>query len=172
MSELVPVLTKEEIDTSVKKLADRISEDYKGRELVLIGVLKGSFIFLADLARQISIPVTIEFVGASSYGSDSSSSGSVKITKDISIDIKNKHILLIEDIIDTGNTLANLIDYMKTAGPASVKICALIDKHERRENSVQVDYACHMVPEGFLVGYGLDYAEQYRNLPAVYHLKL
>ena len=172
MSEFIPVLTKEEIAAQVRRIAQEISVDYKDRELVLIGILKGAFIFLSDLIRQLSIPVKVDFICASSYGGSTASSGRVKLSKDVDIEIKNKDVLLVEDIVDTGQTLSYLMDYLKTSGAASVRICALIDKRERRETNVTVDYACHTVEKGFLVGYGLDYAEFYRNLPEVYHLKL
>jgi hypoxanthine phosphoribosyltransferase len=172
MSEFIPVLTKEQIAAQVRRIAQDISVDYKDRELVLIGILKGAFIFLSDLIRQLSIPVKVDFMCASSYDGSTASSGRVKLSKDVDIEIKNKDVLLVEDIVDTGQTLSYLMDYLKTSGAASVRICALIDKRERRETNVTVDYACHTVDKGFLVGYGLDYAEFYRNLPEVYHLKL
>lgn len=172
MPELVPFLTKEEIDSKIIEVARVISADYKDRELILIGTLKGSFIFLADLARHLSIPIKVDFIRASSYGAGTSSSGKVVITKDISFDIKGKDVLIVEDIVDTGLTLSHLIEYFKSFDARSVKVCALLDKHERRDIAVTVDYACHTMEEGFLVGYGLDYNEEYRNLPAIYHLKL
>jgi len=172
MSEFIPVLTKEEIEAQVRRIAQVISADYKDRELILIGILKGAFIFLSDLIRQLSIPVKVDFMCASSYGDQTASSGRVKLSKDVEIEISNKDVLIVEDIVDTGLTLSYLVDYLKSSGAASVRICALIDKRERRETDVIVDYACHTVDKGFLVGYGLDYAEFYRNLPEVYHLKL
>jgi hypoxanthine phosphoribosyltransferase len=172
MSEFIPVLTKEEIEAQVRRIAQVISADYKDRELILIGILKGAFIFLSDLIRQLSIPVKVDFMCASSYGDQTASSGRIKLSKDIEIEISNKDVLIVEDIVDTGLTLSYLVDYLKSSGAASVRICALIDKRERRETDVIVDYACHTVDKGFLVGYGLDYAEFYRNLPEVYHLKL
>ena len=172
MSEFIPVLTKEEIETQVRRIAHAISDDYKDRELILIGILKGAFIFLSDLIRQLSIPVKVDFMCASSYGDQTASSGRIKLTKDVEIEINNKDVLIVEDIVDTGLTLSYLVEYLKSSGAASVRICALIDKRERRETDVMVDYACHTVNKGFLVGYGLDYAEFYRNLPEVYHLKL
>ena len=172
MSEFIPVLTREEIEAQVRRIAQVISADYKDRELILIGILKGAFIFLSDLIRQLSIPVKVDFMCASSYGGRTASSGQIKLTKDVDIEIENKDVLIVEDIVDTGLTLSYLVDYLKKSGAASVRICALIDKRERRETKVVVDYACHTVDKGFLVGYGLDYAEFYRNLPEVYHLKL
>jgi hypoxanthine phosphoribosyltransferase len=172
MSEFIPVLTKKEIDAQVSHIAQVISADYKDRELILIGILKGAFIFLSDLIRQLSIPVKVDFMCVSSYGDHTTSSGRIKLIKDVDIDIKNKDVLIVEDIVDTGITLSYLVGYLQSSGASSVRICTLIDKRERRETDVRVDYACHTVEKGFLVGYGLDYAEFYRNLPEVYHLKL
>lgn len=172
MSEFIPVLTKKEIDAQVSHIAQVISADYKDRELILIGILKGAFIFLSDLIRQLSIPVKVDFMCVSSYGDHTSSSGRIKLIKDVDININNKDVLIVEDIVDTGITLSYLVDHLHASGASSVRICTLIDKRERRETDVRVDYACHTVDKGFLVGYGLDYAEFYRNLPEVYHLKL
>jgi hypoxanthine phosphoribosyltransferase len=171
MPNLIPVLTKEEIDTAVSKIAGKISTDYKGCHLVLIGVLKGAFIFLSDLIRQLTIPVKVDFVGLSSYGAHTSASGSIHLTKDIEIDLKNTDVLIIEDIIDTGLSLTYLVDHIKKFDPKSVKICALLDKHERRKADINIDYVGHVIEKGFLVGYGLDFAEKFRNLPEVYYLK-
>jgi hypoxanthine phosphoribosyltransferase len=172
MSEFIPVLTKKEIDAQVSHIARVITADYKDRELILIGILKGAFIFLSDLIRQLSIPVKVDFMCVSSYGDHTTSSGRIKLIKDVDIDINNKDVLIVEDIVDTGVTLSYLVDHLHASGASSVRICTLIDKRERRETDVRVDYACHTVDKGFLVGYGLDYAEFYRNLPEVYHLKL
>ncbi len=172
MPEFIPVITKSEIQDRVAALGERISADYKGKDLVLIGVLKGAFIFLSDLIRHITVPIKIDFIRAASYGDDTETSGCIKLSKDVEIDLRDKHVLLVEDIIDTGLTLANLVDYLKSLGLKSIKTCALVDKRERRQAAVSVDYACHIVEEGFLVGYGLDYAEDYRHLPEIYHLKL
>jgi len=172
MPEFIPVLKKDDIDKIVVAVARKISSDYKDRELILIGVLKGSFVFLSDLIRNLSIPVKIDFVGVSSYSDKTSSSGKIQLTKNIEIDIKNKNVLVVEDIVDSGLTLAWLIDYLMSFKPETVNVCALLDKRERRETQIQIDYTGHVVQEGFLVGYGLDYAEDYRNLPEIYHLKL
>lgn len=171
MPNLIPVLTKEEIDKTVSEIASRISSDYKGCDLILVGVLKGAFIFLSDLIRQLTIPVKVDFAGLSSYGTQTSTSGSIHLTKDIEIDLKDADVLIIEDIIDTGLSLAYLVDHIKTFNPKSVKICALLDKRERRKADINIDYVGHVIEKGFLVGYGLDYAEKFRNLPEVYHLK-
>ncbi len=172
MSEFIPVLTQKEIANRVVEVADAISTDYRDRDLILIGILKGAFVFLADLIRHISIPVKVDFMCASSYGRSTSSSGRVKIIKDVDLDLKNKDVVIVEDIVDTGITLTHLVAHLKSSGAASVRICALIDKQERRQTEIVADYACHSVEKGFLVGYGLDYAEFHRNLPEVYHLKL
>jgi hypoxanthine phosphoribosyltransferase len=172
MRELVPVFTKSEIDKKVAEAALKISNDYKGRDLVLVGILKGAFVFMSDLMRCLKVPVKLDFVCASSYGAGTATSGNIKLTKEIGIDIKGRDVLIVEDIVDTGLTLAYLVDYLKSFGPASVRICALLDKRERRKAEIVIDYSCLVVEEGFLVGYGLDYAEDYRNLPEIYHLKL
>ncbi len=171
MPELIPVLRKKDIDGKVNAVARRISSDYQQREPLLIGVLKGSFIFLSDLVRSLDIPVQVDFVGVSSYGSSTSSSGNIRLTHEIETDVRNKDILIVEDIIDTGSTIVYLLDYLKSFGPESIRVCTFIDKRERRETGVKIDYACH-VAGGFLVGYGMDYAGKYRHLPELYHLKL
>jgi len=172
MPELTPVLKKAEIEELTTAVALQISSDYKGRPLVVVGVLKGAFIFLADLVRRITIPVQVDFVRAASYGSGATSSGKIELTKEIDIDIAGKDVLVVEDIVDSGLTLTYLIDYLKKFKPETVRVCTLLDKYERRQSKVKVDYACHTIDKGFLVGYGLDYDEAYRELPAIYHLKL
>ena len=169
--DLVPVLREDDIHQKVVSLAHRISADYQNEHLLLVAVLKGAFVFLSDLARQLTIPVEIDFIQLSSYGCSDSSCGEIAFRSDISVDVTDKHILVVEDIIDTGLTMTKLIDHLKKLGPKSVKVCVLIDKYERREISFHADYVCHSVKSGFLVGYGLDYAELYRNLPAIYDLK-
>ncbi len=169
--ELIPVLRKDDIQKRIVEIARIISSDFANSELVLIGILKGSFIFLSDLARRLSIPVMIDFIELSSYGNKTESSGSVKLTKDIGIDIRSKEALIVEDIVDTGLSIEFLYEHLKSLGPKRVKICALLDKRSRRESNIKIDYACHIVGEGFYVGYGLDYAENYRHLPDIYHLK-
>lgn len=172
MPDLTPVLQKEEIDEAVAKLAYRISTDFENHQLVLVGVLKGAFIFLADLIRHLTIPVKVDFVRIASYGSETSTSGTIRLTKKLEIDIEDKDVLIIEDIVDTGLSLTYLVEHLKSFKPKTVGICTLIDKRERREIDIQIDYAGHIVKKGFLVGYGLDYAEEYRNLPAVYDLQI
>ena len=172
MPELIPVLKKSDINNMVAQVARRISSDYQDHELILIGVLKGAFVFLSDLMLNLSIPVQVDFIGVASYGSDTSSSGRINLTKAVEIDVKNKDVLVVEDIVDTGLTLSYIIDYLKSFKPKTVKICTLLDKRQRRQANVKIDYACHIVTEGFLVGYGLDYDEDYRDLPEIYHLQL
>ena len=161
------LISEEEISNMVKELATRISRDYEGKELVLVGVLKGGFMFLADLARYITIPLDIEFISVSSYGSSTKSSGIVKLVKDVDIDISDKHVLLVEDIVDTGLTLKHLKELFKTKGSASVKVCSAFDKPSRRKVEIDIDYKGISIPDKFIVGYGLDYAGKYRNLPNV-----
>lgn len=168
--EMIPVLSRAEISQKVKGLAQRISEDYTGKELIVLGVLKGSFIFLADLIREITIPVQVDFVRLASYGSNTTSSGTIRITKEAELDIRDRDVLIVEDIIDSGVTIAYLLDHLKSFSPKSVKVCAFIDKSERREVQVSIDYAGIMVEQGFLVGYGLDFDEKYRALPALYRI--
>jgi hypoxanthine phosphoribosyltransferase len=172
MPELIPVLNKNDIDKMVSRIARKISSDYQNQELILIGILNGAFVFLSDLVRHLTIPVKLDFIRVCSYGSSASSSGNIRLTKEIEIDINNKNVLIVEDIVDTGLTLSYLIDYLMTFNPKTVKICALINKHERRNANIKIHYACHDVTEGFLVGYGLDYNEDYRYLAGIYHLKL
>ena len=172
MPELTPILKEKEIARLVGLMAQRISEEYKSKRLVLIGVLKGSFIFLGDLARRLTIPVEIDFIQFSSYGNSDSSSGDIKLRSDISIELKDKDVLVVEDIVDTGLTMSKFLKHLESFNPKSIKVCAFIDKHERRKVDYKADYVCHSVEGGFLVGYGLDYAEKYRNLPALYHLNL
>jgi len=170
-SELVPVLSEADIQKRVTELARRISSDYRDAPLVLIGVLKGAFIFMADLVRRLEIPVEIEFVRASSYGHCDTSSGEVRLRHELGTDIADKHALIVEDILDTGRTIETLISCIAAYRPRSIRVCACIDKTERRIGERRPDYSCYAVEQGFLVGYGLDYAEQYRHLPGIYALK-
>jgi hypoxanthine phosphoribosyltransferase len=166
------VLSRAEIQEKVRELGRRISHDFRQDELLLVGVLNGAFIFTADLAREIDLPVRVDFIRVASYGAGSSSSGVINFIKDVELPVAGRKVMLVEDIVDTGRTIARLQDHFSRQGAGSVHICALIDKRERREVEVRVDYAGFTVAEGFLVGYGLDYAEQYRNLPDVYHLEV
>jgi hypoxanthine phosphoribosyltransferase len=161
------IISQAEIAAAVKCLATAIIKDYREKNPLLIGVLKGSFIFLADLIRQLDFPLGIEFVRLSSYGSGTQTSGKVKIVKGLKLEIKNRHVLVVEDIIDTGVTIAFLLDYLKKEKPASLKLCALTDKPARHRVAVEIDYKGFTVPDKFLVGYGLDCDEKYRNLPDI-----
>ncbi|HOQ08398.1 MAG TPA: hypoxanthine phosphoribosyltransferase, partial [Clostridiales bacterium] len=168
MNDIEEVLVpREQIQEMVKRLGRQISEDYDGKELVLVGVLKGGFIFLADLMREITIPVDMDFISVSSYGASTRSSGVVRIIKDIDLDVVGKHVLIVEDLVDTGLTLRHLRDLFNTRGPKSVKICTAFDKPSRRKVEIEVEYKGIEVPDKFIVGYGLDYAGKYRNLPDV-----
>lgn len=168
MEGLLKVLvSKEIIKEKTIELAKKISEDYIGKELVLVGVLKGGFVFLADLMRYITIPVDMDFISVSSYGDSTNSSGVVRIIKDIDIDVTGKHVLIVEDLVDTGLTLSHLKDLFNTRGPASVKICTALDKPSRRKVKIQVEYNGIEIPDEFVVGYGLDFKGKYRNLPDV-----
>jgi hypoxanthine phosphoribosyltransferase len=171
MPALIPVLEKDEIDRLVTAVAQKISSDYRDRELILIGVLKGAFVFLSDLIRKMTIPAKVDFLRVASYGLDTSSCGKIQLLKELELDIRDKDVVVVEDIVDTGCTFRYLMDYVRSRGPRTIKACALIDKRERREDEVVIDYVCHVVDQGFLVGYGLDYAEDYRYLPGIYHLK-
>jgi len=172
MAELIPVLTQEDLSRIIADLAEKISNDYKGRDLVLIGMLKGAFIFMADLARMLTIPVHISFLKASSYGQGTVSSKDPLLTGDLAAEVRGRDVLIVEDIVDTGITLVKVLEHMQSLSPCSVEICALIDKRERREREVAVRYAGRVLHSGFLVGYGLDYAEDYRHLPEIFTLNL
>ena len=159
------------IQKRVQELADQISRDYAGRELIIIGILKGAFIFMADLVREISIPCKIDFVRVASYGDGSESSGKVVMTKDIETSIKGRDILIVEDIVDTGLTLQYLVKWLKERNPNSLKICVFLDKRKRRKVSFEADYVGFTIDDGFVVGYGLDFNEQYRFFPDIYVIK-
>jgi hypoxanthine phosphoribosyltransferase len=159
------LVDRETIRAKVKELAKQISDDYRGTDLVLIGVLKGAVVFLSDLMREISIDIQIDFMAVSSYGHNAISSGEVKIIKDMDTPISGKHVLIVEDIIDTGLTLQHLKALLYTRDPLSVKICAIFDKVERRKVDIGCDYQGIVIPDKFVVGYGLDFAGKYRNLP-------
>ncbi|MDH3303815.1 MAG: hypoxanthine phosphoribosyltransferase [Gammaproteobacteria bacterium] len=162
------LISEADIKARVAELARQISKDYEGcGELVLVGVLKGAFIFLADLSRQLTIPHVIEFIAVSSYGKGSRSSGAVRLVMDVRGNIEGKHVLIVEDIVDTGHTLEYLIGMISSHGPASVKTCALVRKADRAEVHVDLDYLGFDIPDEWVVGYGLDYAEQNRTLPFI-----
>lgn len=173
MPDLTLVLDKETIARKVAEVARQISADYKEADLVLIGVLKGAFVFMADLMRRLEVErVAVDFVRLASYGFNYQSSERIRLLKDFEIDIQNRDVLIVEDILDTGLTVAYLKQHLQKFNPRSVKVCVLIDKYERRQVELQADYVCQKVTEGFLVGYGLDYAEAYRNLPGIFNLNL
>jgi len=166
------LISSEEISNRVKTLGQQITSDYENRQLILIGILNGAFIFLADLARAIKLDIEVDFIRVASYGNATSTSGNITLTKKPELDLADKDILLVEDIVDTGTTMAWLNNYLATAfTPASIKICSLIDKKERREVAVTVDYKGFSLDQGFLVGYGLDCAQKFRNLPEVCSLE-
>ena len=165
------LFTEEELDRRVREIAKEIEKDYEGQEIMLISVLRGSFVFMADLCRRIDLPCTLDFMSVSSYGKGTSSSGQVQITKDLSSDISGKHIIVVEDILDSGNTLSYLLRILEQRHPASIRLCTLLDKPDRRVKPVEVHYSGFTIPDAFVVGYGLDYAEEYRNLPYIGVLK-
>ena len=167
-----PLISSEEISNRVQPLGQQITSDYENRQLILIGILNGAFIFLADLARAINLDIEVDFIRVASYGNTTSSSGKITLTKKPELDLADKDILLVEDIVDTGTTMAWLNNYLATTyTPASLKICSLIDKKERRQVPVTVDYTGFSLDRGFLVGYGLDCAQKFRNLPEVCSLE-
>jgi len=165
------LLTQQQLADKTKELAQRISDDYRGKKFVMVTVLKGGFIFASDLVRQMDIDVDINFMAVSSYGSGTRSSGNVKIVKDLDSDIRGKHVLIVEDIVDSGHTLSFLMQLMKDRGAVDVKICTILNKPSRREVDIDVTYLGYDIPDEFVVGYGLDYDERYRNLPYLGTLK-
>ena len=168
MAEHVKVLLSEkEVDDRIQAIGEQISRDYAGKQVHLICVLKGGSFFLCELAKRITVPVYIDFMSVSSYGSETKSSGVVKIIKDLDEPIKGKDVLVIEDIVDSGRTLSYLMEMLKDRGPASLKLCTLLDKPDRRVIDVPVDYTGFEIPDEFVVGYGLDYDQRYRNLPYI-----
>lgn len=165
------LISREEIEASVRKLAENLSHEYEGREVVFIGILKGSYIFMADLLRHVSVPHEIDFMRVASYGSGTISSGEITITKDIESSIEGKDVVVIEDIIDTGITLSFLKERLMKDKPHSLRICALLDKKDRRQVAIDADYVGFTIPDKFVVGYGLDYDEKFRSLPEIYVIK-
>jgi len=165
------LISREEISQAVNRLASQISQDYKGKQLLLIGVLKGAFVFMADLIRQLDLPVEIDFVRLSSYGAAQKSSGKVKVVQPLKSLIKGRDVLVIEDIVDTGITISFLLDYLRRKKPASLKLCALTDKPSRRQVPVSINYLGFTVPDKFIVGYGLDFDEKLRYLPDICFLE-
>ena len=168
MAETIRVLkSEEEVDARIQALGEQISRDYAGKEIYMIGILRGSVFFMCELAKRIDVPVMLDFMCVSSYGDSTKSSGNVRISKDVDGDIVGKDVLIVEDIIDSGHTLSKLKKVLQERHPDSVRMCTLLDKQERREVEVEVDYVGFSIPDEFVVGYGLDYAQKYRNLPYV-----
>lgn len=168
MAEHVKVLlTEEEVDRRIQAIGDQISKDYEGKQVHLVCVLKGGSFFMCELAKRITVPVSLDFMSVSSYGSDTKSSGVVKIVKDLDESIKDKDVLVVEDIVDSGRTLSYLLEMLRDRGPRSLRLCTLLDKPDRRVVEVNVDYTGFVIPDEFVVGYGLDYDQRYRNLPYI-----
>ena len=165
------LITEDVLQAKVAELGAKITEDYKDKDLLLVCVLKGAVVFVSDLMRKIDLPLDIDFMAISSYGSNTRSSGAVRILKDLNTAIEGRHVLIVEDIIDSGLTLSYLLDNLKSRGPASVEICTILDKPDRRTTDLEIKYKGFQVPNEFVVGYGLDYAEKYRNLPYIAILK-
>ena len=162
------LLTEEEVDKRIQEIGEQISKDYAGKQVHLVCVLKGGSFFMCELAKRITVPVSLDFMSVSSYGNDTKSSGVVRIVKDLDEPLAGKDVLIVEDIIDSGRTLSYLIEVLKQRGPESIRLCTLLDKPERRvKKQVTVDYTCFTIPDEFVVGYGLDYAQKYRNLPYI-----
>lgn len=168
MADKISVLfTEEEVNARIREMGEQISRDYEGKSLHMVGILKGATFFACELAKRITVPVTIDFMSVSSYGDATESSGVVKITKDLDEPLEGKDVLVVEDIVDTGNTLSYLLDNLQKRGSSSVRLCSLLNKPDRRIKEVDVDYTGFVIPDAFVVGYGLDYAQKYRNLPYI-----
>jgi hypoxanthine phosphoribosyltransferase len=168
MAEKIQVLLSEEqVDKRIAELGEQISKDYEGKEIHLICILKGGVFFACELAKRISVPVSLDFMSVSSYGDSKESSGIVRIVKDLDEELEKKHVLIVEDIIDSGKTLNHLIPMLYSRKPADIKLCSLLSKPDRREVDVKIDYLGFEIPDAFVVGYGLDYAQKYRNLPYI-----
>ena len=168
MAERVRVLlSEEEVDAKIKAIGEQISRDYAGKSVHLVCVLKGGSFFMCELAKRITVPVSLDFMSVSSYGSETKSSGVVRIVKDLDEPLKGKDVIVIEDIVDSGRTLSYLLDMLKARGPKSMALCTLLDKPDRRVIDVKVDYTGFQIPDEFVVGYGLDYDQRYRNLPYI-----
>lgn len=161
------LLTEEEVDKRINEVAEQINKDYAGKSVHLICILKGGVFFTCELAKRLNMPVSMDFMSVSSYGAGTVSSGVVRIIKDLDEPLEGKNVLIVEDIIDSGRTLSYLIEILKKRNPASIRLCTLLDKPERRVTDVKVDYVAFNIPDEFVVGYGLDYAQKYRNLPFI-----
>ena len=168
MAEHVKImLSEQEVDEKIQEIGKKISEEYAGKQVHLVCVLKGGVFFMCELAKRITVPVSMDFMCVSSYGSETKSSGVVKIVKDLDEPLDHKDVLIVEDIIDSGRTLSYLIEMLKKREPESIRVCTLLDKPERRVVDVNVDYTCFEIPDEFVIGYGLDYDQRYRNLPYI-----
>ncbi len=168
MAEKVTVLlSEEEVDRRIKEIGEQISRDYEGKSVHLICVLRGGSFFMCELAKRITVPVSLDFMSVSSYGGDTKSSGVVRIVKDLDDSLKDKDVIVVEDIVDSGRTLSYLLEMLRDRGPKSLRLCTLLDKPERRVTDVKVDYTGFAIPDKFVVGYGLDYDQKYRNLPYI-----
>lgn len=167
MATIDVMISEEEIANKVEELAKQIEKDYKGEQLLVVGILKGASVFVSDLIRKMDLDVNIDFMSVSSYGNGTESSGTVRILKDLDVDIAGKNVLIVEDIIDSGLTLSNLVKELKIRNPKSLKLCTLLDKPERRSSNIPVDYVGFVIEDKFIVGYGIDWAEKYRNLPYI-----
>ena len=168
MAEKIKVLiTEEEVDARIRELGEKISKEYEGKQIHLICVLKGGVFFMCELAKRITVPVSLDFMQVSSYGAETKSSGVVRLSKDLDEPLQGKNVIIVEDIIDSGNTLYYLMDVLRQRKPASLRLCTLLDKPDRRVKDVHVDWTGFEIPDEFVVGYGLDYAQKYRNLPYI-----
>lgn len=161
------LLSEEEVDARIKAIGQQISRDYAGKQVHLVCVLKGGSFFMCELAKRISVPVSMDFMSVSSYGNDTKSSGVVKIVKDLDESVRDKEVIVVEDIVDSGRTLSYLMEMLRDRGPSSLRLCTLLDKPERRVIDVKVDYTGFQIPDEYVVGYGLDYDQKYRNLPYI-----
>ena len=162
-----PFISEEVVDKKIQEIGEQISRDYEGKEIHLICVLKGGSFFMCELAKRITVPVSLDFMSVSSYGAGTQSSGVIKIVKDLDEPLEGKDVIVVEDIIDSGRTLSHLMELLKSRNPASLKLCTLLDKPDRRVVDVDVQYTCFEIPDEFVVGYGLDYDQKYRNLPYI-----
>lgn len=168
MAERIEVLfTEAQVDERIREIGEQISKDYAGKQVHLVCVLKGGSFFMCELAKRITVPVSLDFMSVSSYGGDTKSSGVVRIVKDLDESLTGKNVLVVEDIVDSGRTLSYLLDMLRERGPVDVKLCTLLDKPDRRVVDVKVDYTGFQIPDEFVVGYGLDYDQKYRNLPYI-----
>ena len=168
MSEKVRILlSEEEVNVKINQVANQISKDYEGKEIHLLCVLKGGVFFMCELAKRITVPVSMDFMALSSYGNGTESSGNIKVKKEVDESIEGKEVLIVEDIVDSGRTLSYLVEELGKRNPTSIRLCTLLDKPERRVVDIHADYTCFEIPDEFVVGYGLDYAQRYRNLPYI-----